>query len=130
MAEHPNAELFRRGYAAFQAGDLETVRALFADDIVWHNPGANHLSGDYDGADATIGFFLKNFEETDGTFRTELHDVLGSDGHAVALAEVSAEKAGKSLRDRYVHVVHIEDGKLTESWVFGENQASEDEFWG
>ena len=43
---HPNAELFAKGYAAFQAGDLDTVRDLFAPDIVWHLPGKNHLSGD------------------------------------------------------------------------------------
>jgi len=55
MTEHANAELFRRSYAAFQAADLDTVRSLLADDVVWHNPGSNHLSGDYRGVDAAIG---------------------------------------------------------------------------
>jgi uncharacterized protein len=57
MTEHANAELFRRGYAAFQAGDLDTVRSLLADDVIWHNPGSNHLSGEYRGADAAMGLF-------------------------------------------------------------------------
>lgn len=130
MAEHPNAELFRKGYTAFQQGDLETVKSLFADDIIWHVPGHNHLSGQYDGVDATIGSFLKSFEETNGTFRVELHDVLGNDEHAVALATVSGERDGKSLEDRYVHVVHIKDGKLVESWIFDANQDVVDAFWG
>jgi hypothetical protein len=55
MTEHANAELFRRSYAAFQAGDLDTVRSLLADDVTWHNPGGNHLSGDYRGVDAAMG---------------------------------------------------------------------------
>ena len=57
MTEHANAELFRRSYAAFQAGDLDTVRSLLADDVIWHNPGSNHLSGDYRGVDAAMGLF-------------------------------------------------------------------------
>ena len=36
MADHPNVELLRRGYAAHGAGDLDTVNELFADDVVWH----------------------------------------------------------------------------------------------
>jgi ketosteroid isomerase-like protein len=127
---HPNAELFAKGYAAFQAGDLDTVRDLFAPDIVWHVPGKSHLSGDYKGVDDTMASFLANMQETDGTFRLEVHDILGSDDHAVALATVKAEKDGKSLDDRYTHIVHIKDGKLTESWIMGEHQDEVDAFWG
>ena len=36
MADHPNLELMRRGYAAYTSGDLETIDRLFADDVVWH----------------------------------------------------------------------------------------------
>ena len=37
--EHPNAALFRRGYAAFNAGDMDTIRELFDENITWHNGG-------------------------------------------------------------------------------------------
>jgi hypothetical protein len=40
MAEHPNVELLRKGYAAFDAGDMQTVGAVLADDVVSHAPGA------------------------------------------------------------------------------------------
>jgi len=130
MAEHANAELFRRGYAAFQAGDLDTVRSLLASDVVWHNPGHNHLSGDYTGVDAAIGLFLKFFEESGGTFKVEVHDVLANDDHGVALVTASASKGDSSFASRAAHVVHIRDGKLTESWFFGEDEAAADAFWG
>lgn len=130
MAEHPNAELFRRGYEAFQKGDLDTVRSLFAPDIVWHVPGHSHLAGDYRGVDATIGLFVKQFEETGGTFKVELHDMLGNDTHAVALGVFSGTRDGRSIEDRYTHVAHISGGRLTESWIFGANQDKVDEFWG
>jgi len=130
MAEHANAELFRRGYAAFGAGDLDTVRSLLAADVVWHNTGNNHLAGDYTGVEATIGLFLKLFEESSGTFKLEVHDVLANDDHAVALVTVSASRGDAGFTSRAAHVVHVRDGKLTESWFFGEDQAAGDAFWG
>lgn len=130
MADHPNADLFRRGYTAFQTGDLDTVRSLFAPDIVWHTPGHSHLSGDTHGVDDTIGLFMRQFEETNGTFAVELHDIVANDEHAVALARFSGQKDGKSISDNYVHVAHIKDGRLTESWIFGDHQDEVDAFWG
>ena len=129
MAEHPNAELFRRGYTAFQSGDLETVRSLFAPDIVWNVPGHNKFSGSHRGVDDVLNVFMQNFQETNGTWRVEVHDILANDEHAVALGTVSGERNGKRLNDRYTHVVHIKDGKVTESWLFGENQDAVDDFW-
>lgn len=130
MADHPNAELFKRGYAAFQTGDLDTVRSLFDPDIVWHIGGHNHYSGDYRGVDNVLATFIRNAQETNGTFKVELHDVLGSDAHAVALATVSAEKDGRSVKDNYTHIVHVSDGKVTESWIFQEHPDEVDKFWG
>ena len=129
MAEHPNAELFRRGYNAFQAGDLDTVRSLFASDIVWNVPGNGRFAGTFRGVDGVINLFVQQFQETNGTFKVDVHDILGNDEHAVALASVSAQRAGKSVNDRFTHVVHIVDGKVTESWIFDENPAAVDEFW-
>ena len=129
MAEHPNAELFRRGYQAFQAGDLDTVRSLFAPDVVWHTPGSGRFSGTFRGPDEVINLFVQQFQETDGTLKVELHDILANDEHGVALATVSAQRGGKSVSDRYTHVAHFKDGKLTEAWIFDENPAAVDEFW-
>jgi uncharacterized protein len=130
MADHPNAELFRRGYTAFQQGDMDAIRALFDADIVWHQPGHHHLSGDYRGIDAVLDEFGKTFQETNGTYKVEIHDILANDTHAVALASNSGERDGKHLSDRYTHVAHIEGGRLKESWIFSENQDKVDEFWG
>jgi uncharacterized protein len=130
MADHPNVELFKKGYAAFSAGDMEGVKALFAPDVVWNQPGKNHFSGEHRGVDNVLALFLAQAQESEGTFKVEVHDILANDEHAVALATVSATKGGKTLRDRYTHVAHIKGGKLTESWIFGEHQDEEDAFWG
>jgi ketosteroid isomerase-like protein len=130
MTDHPNAELFRRGYTAFRAGDLDTVRSLFAPDIQWTIPGRNRFSGVHRGTDDVINLFVQQFQETNGTFAVDVHDILANDEHAVALATVSGERKGKKLSDRYTHVVHIKDGKVIESWILNENPDAADEFWG
>jgi len=130
MADHPNAELFRRGYTAFQAGDLDGVRGLFAADIKWHTPGSGKFSGTRSGVDDTIALFVQQFEESGGTFKVEVHDILANDEHAVALGTASAEKGGRSMRSNYTHVVHLSGGKVTESWIFDENPQAVDDFWG
>jgi ketosteroid isomerase-like protein len=125
-----NVAALRRGYEAFQAGNLDLLRdELFDENIVWHVPGRNQLAGDFRGIPAVLESFGRNFEETGGTFKVELHDVLGSDDHAVALATVSAERNGKSLKEPYAHVCHFRDGKLSEAWILDFDQHAVDEFW-
>ena len=70
---------------------------LIADDVAWHVTGAGQLSGTHHGRDKVFGFFGRLVEETGGTFRLDLHDVLANDEHTVALCTLSATRGGKSL---------------------------------
>jgi ketosteroid isomerase-like protein len=63
------------------------------------------------------------------SFRSEIHDVLANDRHAVALTVVQGTRQGRVLEDITVHVVHVVDGKITESWLFPGDQAASDAFW-
>jgi uncharacterized protein len=125
---HPNEELVRKGFDAFSKGDVDTLRALFAQDAVWHAPGRSPLSGDHRGVDAILGFFAQTMELTGGTFRVELHDVLANDEHAVSLYVARGEREGRTLEDKSVLVSHIRDGKLVETWGYSEDQYALDEF--
>ena len=127
---HPNEELIRKGYEAFGKGDMDTIRGLFADDIVWHAPGRSQFSGDFRGVDEVLGQFARLFEETNGTFNVEIHDVLANDEHVVVLAVARGERSGKTLEDRGVQVFHVKDGKVTEQWLHSEDQYAADEFFG
>ena len=127
---HPNEELIRKGYEAFGKGDMDTIRGLFAEDIVWHAPGRSQFSGDFQGVDEVLGQFARLFEETNGTFNVEIHDVLANDEHVVVLAVARGERSGKTLEDRGVQVFHVKDGKVTEQWLHSEDQYAADEFFG
>ena len=126
---HPNEDLVRRGYAAFGTGDVATLRALFADDVVWHVGGRSPITGDYKGKDEVLGFFAQLAELTGGTFRVDVHDVLANDELVVALTNGTAERGGKTLNDNGAQVFHVQGGKVTEQWFHPGDQTATDEFW-
>ncbi len=127
MADHPNVDLVRRGYAAFGSGDMDTLRELISADVVWHSGGDNPLSGSYEGLDATLGLFGRLFETTGGDIRQDLHAVLADDEHAVALVSQHLGRPdGRSYDGNDVHVFHIADGKVTEFWALSGDSAAND----
>jgi len=129
MTDHPNLESARRGYQAFANGDLATVSELLADDIVWHVGGNNTLSGDYEGKEAVLSFFGRLMQETGGSFKNDIHDMLANDEHGVALVTQTATRGGTSIEGPVVQVFHMRDGKMTEFWTFARDQSAIDEFW-
>ena len=127
---HPNEDLVREVFAANRRGDIDALRnQYFADGIRLHYPGRSPLAGDHDGVAQVFGFFGRVFELSQGTFRTELHDVVANDEHAVALFTARADRVGRRLEDRVVEVFHIRDGKATEAWIYPADLYVSDEFW-
>jgi len=127
MDEHPNVELVRRGYAAFGSGDMDTLKGLLAEDVVWHSGGHSPLSGDCKGLGETLGLFARFFEVTGGDMSQELHAVLADDEHAVVLLKQHIGRPdGRSYDGNDVHVFHIADGKVTEFWGLSGDEAASD----
>ena len=129
MTEHPTVELTRRGYDAFARGDLAALSGLIADEVTWHVTGAGPLSGTYRGRDEVFSFFGRLAEETGGTFRLDVHDVLANDEHAIALCRLSASRGGKSIEVLVANVSHVRDGKVTEFWGATTDPQASIDFW-
>src|SRR6266567_3029308 len=127
---HPNEDLARGASAAFGRGGLDALRNQFlAPDIRWHILGRGPLAGDYAGVAQVLGLFGKISELSGGTARLELHDVLANDDHAVSLATIRAERAGRQYRDNLVQVIHVRNGKATEVWTHSADPYAAEEFW-
>lgn len=124
-----DVQRLRQGYDAFAAGDLDTIRGLFDDNIVWHISGRSPLAGDYKGIDEVFGFFAKLAEVSGGTFKIEVHDVLSNGTHSIALTKNVGERDGKRLDDNNVAVYHVSDGKVTEAWFHPGDAYATDEFF-
>jgi ketosteroid isomerase-like protein len=87
--------MVRKGFIAFNSGDVDTLRSILAHDVVQHVPGTSHLAGAYKGIDAVLGYYGKLAELTGGQFRADLIDVFGDGlGHVTAMHQITATRDG------------------------------------
>ena len=71
MSQQSNIDTIRRGYAAFSAGDMDTLRnEVFTPDAVWAVPGNGYFSGAKEGVDAILQFFADTFERSGALSRS------------------------------------------------------------
>ena len=93
--------LVRRGYEAFNAGDVATLATLMAKDVVQRVPGASVVAGDHKGIDGVLAMYGQLAELTDGTIRAHLVD-LHSDGagHVLAVHVLTGTRNGVTRASR------------------------------
>ena len=125
-----NAELLRTAYESFATGDVPAVLAIFSEDITFHIPGDNPISGDYTGHDEVTGFFQTLGERSNGTFSIDVHDILDNgDDTVVALVTHNAQRDADELAMPAVHVWRFMDGKATSHDSFVADDHESDRFW-
>ena len=126
-----NVASIRSAFAAFAQGDMDTLKEVFAAEIVWHEPGRSTVSGDYRGIDATLAFFGDLFERSAGTFKAELVECGEIAPNVVTcLINVSGEVASGALDQRSVLVFRQRAGRTVEVHNFSSDQYAQDTFWG
>ena len=117
MEEHPNATAVRRAGEAMKRGDMQTMDAFLADDVIWHGIGRSEPLRGKDALRASMA-------GTDYEITFEIHDVVANDEHTIALGEATATRGGKTLKYRTAEIYHIKDGKATERWAFSDDTAA------
>lgn len=126
---HPNVETLRRVDEAQMKGDMDAFFAEFTDDVVVHIPGSSRLAGTYKGKDQLAELFGK-FMEAVGEYSFEGHAYLADDEHGVALQNSKATRGGKILETRDAFISHFRDGKISEFWIYSDDQAGMDAWIG
>jgi len=130
MTVKNNYDVVRRGYAAFSAGDTDTLTELFAPDIVHAVPGSSAVSGAHKGPQNVLAMYGKLAELSGGTVRVELEEVLSDGGsRVIAIHRTNAERNGQTLSVREALLFTIVDGKVTEIQDFFGNIEAVDSFW-
>lgn len=130
MAEHANVDRIKDGYAAFAKGDFAVLNELFAEDLLWHEPGRSQLAGDYRGRDAVYGLFGRLMEITEGSFQLDVQAVFADDERGVALVVASASRGGRSVESTDAHIFRLRDGQVVEFWNATTNTYAFDELLG
>jgi uncharacterized protein len=62
-----NVALIRKGFEAFNKGDVATLSTVLSADCVHHMPGSNRFSGDHKGRDNMLKMYGELGALTNGT---------------------------------------------------------------
>ena len=130
MGAEENVAIMRRAYEAFNRGELETLTEMFDEGAVWHLPGRSSMAKDYQGREAILAYFGQLGQETGGTFRAELDDLLADgDDRVVGIHRSTAERDGKQLDVGDCIVFQLKDGRITDGREHFHDLYAWDEFW-
>ena len=117
-SQSQNIETAKKGYAAFAAGDIETVLGIFDDDIEFVAPGNSAISGSYRGKAEVTEWFAKLAEQS---LTTTPSRYLADGDDVVVFTQVTA--GGESAPS--VDVLTFRGGKAVKIQTFGDTAMQE-----
>jgi len=129
MSAADNEEIVRGIFDAFARKEGFALRGLFAEDAVWTVPGRSVMSGVFRGREEIFRFLARLPKETDGTYRSELRDVLANDRRAAALYRARGTRHGRTLELDQVLLFRIEDGLVREVLALPSDPDAFEAFW-
>ena len=124
MDEHPNAKILRELDERMTDGDFQAGFEILADEVEWYEIGRDEPTRGKEALE-------RRYQESMGEFeiKTDTHDVLANDEHAVQLMNVTATRGDKTLQYRTAEIYHMKDGKITARWAFSDDTARILEFF-
>jgi uncharacterized protein len=124
-----NEAIARQIFEAFARKQGFALRRLFADDAVWRVPGRGTMAGVYRGREEIFRFLARLPKETDGTYTSELRDVLASEDRAAAVYRASGRRRGRRLELDQVLLFRIENGLVQEVLALPTDPDAFEAFW-
>ena len=129
MPATENEAIVRRIFDAFARKEGLALRGLFADDAVWFVPGRGAMAGMYTGREEIFRFLGRLPKETDGTYGSELVDVLSSNDRAAALYRARGARHGRTLELDQLLLFRIADGLVQEVLALPSDPEAFEAFW-
>ena len=129
MAAAENEALVRRIFDAFARREGFALRGLFAEDAVWVVPGRSTMAGTHRGRDEIFRFLARLPKETEGTYDSELLDVLASEERAAALYRARGRRRGRTLELDQVLLFRIGGGLVREVVALPSDPEEFEAFW-
>jgi ketosteroid isomerase-like protein len=124
-----NEELVRRIFDAFARREGLALRGLFAEDAVWTVPGKGVMAGTFRGREEIFRFLARLAKETDGTYGSELVDVLASETRVAALYRARGRRHGRELELDQLLLFGIEDRLVRRVLALPSDPDAFEEFW-
>jgi 2'-5' RNA ligase len=114
---------------AYASGELDGVRELLHDEVVWHVPGRSAIAGEHRGANAVLDYLRRRAAMTDATFRVTVHGVSVIGDQVVQLAGGRAERDGRVLSWETVGIFRVRTGRIAECRLVPFDLYAFDEIW-
>ncbi|MGH2704910.1 MAG: nuclear transport factor 2 family protein [Actinomycetota bacterium] len=117
---HGGASEHRAGTAGHRAvpqGDLDGIKEVFADDVLWHVGGNHPLSGDYRGRDDLISYFRRVQELSGGSLELE------ASTRRVRMRCSSCARGPEPRPDDGECMTYDSEGRVDSAWFLPDDQA-------
>lgn len=125
--EHPNVQLVREGFDAFERGDAQWMADHMSDDVVWHIGGKSKLAGEYRGKDKVLELFAKQGEMFGTAQDVDIHDIMGNERHVMVIGRATVpDPDGGEVSWLYANVFHVANGMVTEVWGLADETSESD----
>lgn len=116
---------------ALSEGDIPKAFSFFSINAKWHQPGNNKFSGTKNNLDEIGKMLSCMMADTKGSLIVKPTSPLMENGNLVSSSvRFSATNDAKSMDMSGIDLFEVKEGKITQVWLFSEDQKTEDEFWG
>jgi ketosteroid isomerase-like protein len=133
-------ERVNQAYEALASGDIGRINEYWAEDMNWHVPGHNRLSGWYHGRSAFLAFMGNVGQLSGNSFNMQRTIILTSNEYSADVSHNLGYRAGsvntgevpyQKLDINVIHLLRWQGGKVVEGQgaIFGDGTAQYDQFW-
>jgi uncharacterized protein len=109
-----NVDVLKKGYAAFNSGDGETLAGVFADDVRWEGSEDDRVpgAGTFDGRDDVLGALGRATEPFE-SFSSTPDEFLEEGETVVVLGHTEGRtKSGKDVKVPFAHIWRMSGGTI------------------
>lgn len=124
---HPNVAIIEKMWECFANGDMDTLRTLFASDVIYRMPGYHPIAGTKQGIEELFAFF-EELEKSNVQVDLLKIGALGDD-LVVEVHHGHGETQGAILDVINSNVYQIKDGKIQRVDCYNGDQHSIDNFF-
>lgn len=127
---HPNVQIIRELFAAYERGDDAGMRRLLAADVVYRLPGTSWMSGEHRGRDAVIDLWNRQKAVLGGRpYVARPYATAISNERVVLLAEVTASRGDTDGVFRLANMYRVANGQVAECVPHVFDLYAFDAFW-
>jgi ketosteroid isomerase-like protein len=127
--ENPLVIAYFRMIRAFNENDLEAVRALIHEDVIYTIPGRSPIGGTARGISQHLAQLQSARALSNNTLRLEPTDVVASEERLFVYGRITAQRGDKRLDSEHLVVFRFEGGRIVEGRTVPVDLYEFDAFW-